>query len=76
MSFDKLEEKVQRAIDTITLLQMEIEVLKEQNNKLTEKGQQDAVYHETLIRENEELKAEKTSRQERLRSLLDRMDEV
>ena len=32
--FEKLEAKVQQAIDTITLLQMEIEELKEQNNNL------------------------------------------
>ena len=30
--FEKLEAKVQQAIDTITLLQMEIEELKEKNN--------------------------------------------
>ena len=32
--FEKLEAKVQQAIDTITLLQMEIEELKEKNNSL------------------------------------------
>ena len=32
--FEKLEAKVQQAIDTITLLQMEIEELKEKNNFL------------------------------------------
>jgi len=32
--FEKLESKVQQAIDTITLLQMEIEELKEKNNTL------------------------------------------
>ena len=54
--FEKLEAKVQQAIDTITLLQMEIEELKEQNTQL--------------------LKEEQTAWQERLRSLLGRMDEV
>ena len=34
--FEKLEAKVQQAIDTITLLQMEIEELKEQNNTLSQ----------------------------------------
>ena len=33
--FEKLEVKVQQAIDTITLLQMEIEELKEKNNTLS-----------------------------------------
>ena len=36
--FEKLEAKVQQAIDTITLLQMEIEELKEKNNTRVLKG--------------------------------------
>lgn len=38
--FEKLESKVQQAIDTITLLQMEIEELKEKNNSLRKKCRQ------------------------------------
>ncbi|ENB2507019.1 cell division protein ZapB [Shigella sonnei] len=34
--FEKLEAKVQQAIDTITLLQMEIEELERENNHLKE----------------------------------------
>ena len=34
--FEKLESKVQQAIDTITLLQMEIEELKEKNSSLAQ----------------------------------------
>ena len=37
--FEKLEAKVQQAIDTITLLQMEIEELKEKNNSLSQEVQ-------------------------------------
>ena len=37
--FEKLEAKVQQAIDTITLLQMEIEELKEKNNTLVQEVQ-------------------------------------
>ena len=37
--FEKLESKVQQAIDTITLLQMEIEELKEKNNSLAQEVQ-------------------------------------
>lgn len=37
--FEKLESKVQQAIDTITLLQMEIEELKEKNNSLSQEVQ-------------------------------------
>ena len=37
--FEKLESKVQQAIDTITLLQMEIEELKDKNNSLSQEVQ-------------------------------------
>ncbi len=74
--FEKLEAKVQQAIDTIKLLQMEIEELKEQNTQLNQEVQQAAGSRESLVRENEQLKEEQTAWQERLRSLLGRMDEV
>ncbi len=41
--FEKLESKVQQAIDTITLLQMEIEELKEKNNTLVQEVQSDGI---------------------------------
>ncbi|HAI07344.1 MAG TPA: septal ring assembly protein ZapB, partial [Pantoea sp.] len=56
--FEKLEAKVQQAIDTITLLQMEIEELKEQNNALRNDAQQVAGNHDALMRENQHLKEE------------------
>ncbi|GIC77457.1 cell division protein ZapB [Moritella sp. F3] len=59
---DKLESKVQTAVDTISLLQMELEELKEENNQLLEN--------------NAELKGQQDVWQDRLRSLLGRMDEV
>lgn len=74
--FEKLETKVQQAIDTITLLQMEIEELKEQNTALKHETQQAAGNHDTLIRENQQLKEEQSQWQERLRTLLGKMDEV
>jgi len=74
--FEKLEAKVQQAIDTITLLQMEIEELKEKNNSLTQEIQQAATNRETLINENEQLKQEQGVWQERLRALLSKMEEV
>lgn len=49
--FEKLEAKVQQAIDTITLLQMEIEELKEKNNQLNQEVQQAASNREGLLRE-------------------------
>jgi len=59
---DKLQSKVQTAVDTISLLQMELEELKEENNQLLEN--------------NAELKGQQDVWQDRLRSLLGRMDEV
>ena len=59
---DKLESKVQTAVDTITLLQMELEELKEENSQLASN--------------NAELTSQQDAWQERLRSLLGRMDEV
>ncbi|ACR70920.1 cell division protein ZapB [Edwardsiella ictaluri] len=74
--FEKLEAKVQQAIDTITLLQMEIEELKEKNNQLNQEVQQAASNREGLLRENEQLKHEQEAWQERLRALLGKMNEV
>ncbi|QGX92847.1 cell division protein ZapB [Tatumella sp. TA1] len=74
--FEKLEAKVQQAIDTITLLQMEIEELKEQNNTLKQDAQQAVGNHEALSCENQQLKEEQTQWQERLRTLLGKMDDV
>lgn len=74
--FEKLEAKVQQAIDTITLLQMEIDELKETNNNLNREVQNAAGARESLVRENEQLKQEQTGWQERLRALLGKMDDV
>ena len=53
--FEKLEAKVQQAIDTITLLQMEIEELKEKNNTLAQDVQAAQHSREELERENNQL---------------------
>lgn len=74
--FEKLEAKVQQAIDTITLLQMEIEELKEKNIALTQEVQAASGNHESLLRENQQLKEEQLVWQDRLRTLLGKMEEV
>ena len=74
--FEKLESKVQQAIDTITLLQMEIEELKEKNNTLSQEVQAASGNHESLVRENQQLKEEQHVWQDRLRALLGKMEEV
>ncbi|ORM62530.1 septal ring assembly protein ZapB [Pantoea rodasii] len=74
--FEKLEAKVQQAIDTITLLQMEIEELKDQNNTLRNEASQASGNQDALVRENQHLKEEQHVWQDRLRALLGKMEEV
>ena len=74
--FEKLEAKVQQAIDTITLLQMEIEELKEKNNSLGQEVQTAQHGREELERENNQLREQQNGWQERLQALLGRMEEV
>lgn len=74
--FEKLEAKVQQAIDTITLLQMEIEELKEKNNSLSQEVQTAQQQREELERENNNLKEQQNGWQDRLHALLSRMEEV
>ena len=74
--FEKLEAKVQQAIDTITLLQMEIEELKEKNNSWSQEVQNAQHQREELERENNHLKEQQNGWQERLQALLGRMEEV
>lgn len=74
--FEKLEAKVQQAIDTITLLQMEIEELKEKNNSQSQEVQNAQHQREELERENNHLKEQQNGWQERLQALLGRMEEV
>lgn len=74
--FEKLESKVQQAIDTITLLQMEIEELKEKNNSPSQEVQNAQHSREELERENNQLREQQNGWQERLQALLGRMEEV
>jgi len=55
---------------------MEIEELKEQNNALKNEAQQAAGNHDSLVRENQQLKEEQHLWQDRLRALLGKMEEV
>lgn len=74
--FEKLEAKVQQAVDTITLLQMEIEELKEKNNSLAQDVQNAQGNREALEQENHQLREQQHVWQERLQALLGKMDEV
>lgn len=74
--FEKLEAKVQQAVDTITLLQMEIEELKEKNSAVSQELQQAEGQKEELIRENGSLREQLQGWQDRLNALLGKMEEV
>ncbi|HDR1563806.1 TPA: cell division protein ZapB, partial [Pasteurella multocida] len=63
------EEKIKQAVETIQLLQLEIDELKEKNN-------QSQQANDALRSENEQLKSEHQNWQERLRSLLGKIDNV
>ncbi|WP_457913928.1 cell division protein ZapB [Candidatus Gillettellia adelgis] len=74
--FEKLEAKVQQAIDMITLLHMEIEELKEKNFALTQEVHIASANHESLLRDNKKLQEEQLIWQDRLRALLGKIEKV
>ncbi|MDE3994696.1 cell division protein ZapB [Glaesserella parasuis] len=66
---DQLEEKIKQAVETIQLLQLEVEELKGKNEEANRSS-------ETLRQEHEQLKTEHQNFQDRLRSLLGQIDNV
>lgn len=66
---DQLEGKIKQAVETIQLLQLEIEDLKEKNAQAQQ-------CNDSLRNENEQLKSEHKNIQERLRSLLGITDNI
>ncbi|MGX2948914.1 cell division protein ZapB [Frederiksenia canicola] len=66
---DQLENKIKQAVETIQLLQLEVEELKGKNDEANRAN-------ETLRQEHEQLKAEHQGFQDRLRSLLGQIDNV
>ncbi len=66
---DQLENKIKQAVETIQLLQLEVEELKGKNEVA-------AQTNEALRQEYEQLKSEHQNFQERLRSLLGQIDNV
>ena len=66
---DELEAKIKQAVETIQLLQLEIEELKEKNETAKKEN-------EALQQEHEQLKAEQQNFQDRLRSLLGQIENV
>ncbi|KDM90628.1 MULTISPECIES: cell division protein ZapB [Photobacterium] len=73
---EQLEAKVQMAVDTISLLQMEVEELKEKNENLANLAQELRADRESLVQDNEKLRHDHQAWQERVRALLGKMDTV
>ncbi|QMV13048.1 cell division protein ZapB [Vibrio spartinae] len=79
MSFEvleKLEAKIQTAVDTITLLQMEVEELKEEKQKLIEEATQLKTSRDELEQHVQDIQQEQTAWQERIRNLLGKMEDM
>ncbi|ROV59368.1 cell division protein ZapB [Vibrio ponticus] len=79
MSFEvleKLEAKIQTAVDTIALLQMEVEELKEEKEKLSAEATELRTSREELEQKSQQMQQEHAAWQDRIRSLLGKMDEV
>ena len=64
---EKLEAKVQMAVDSISLLQMEIDELKEKNDSLAMEAQELRSGRENLVQDNEALRGEHNVWQDRVR---------
>ncbi|MFH0257754.1 cell division protein ZapB [Vibrio rumoiensis] len=79
MSFEVLEQleaKIQTAVDTIALLQMEVEELKEKNEQLTSEASQLREGRVELEEQTQAMRQEQQAWQERIRNLLGKMDDV
>ena len=73
---DQLEEKIKQAVETIQLLQLEIEEKNETIQQLEQQKSDTQQANDALRHENEQLKNEHANWQERLRSLLGKIDNV
>ena len=73
---EQLESKVQMAIDSISLMQLEIEELKEKNNSMQTELYQAQEMQNVLQNENNSLRADHEAWQQRIRSLLGKIEEV
>lgn len=79
MSFEVLEQleaKIQTAVDTIALLQMEVEELKERNEQLIVEAGELKEGRVELEQQTQTLRQEQQAWQERIRNLLGKMDDV
>jgi len=73
---EQLESKIQTAVDTITLLQMEVEELKQSNQQLSEQAELAKEEKEALVQQNQQMQEEQAAWQQRIRTLLGKMEDV
>lgn len=79
MSFEvleKLEAKIQTAVDTIALLQMEVDELKEEKIKLEAEANELRAQRQELEQRAQQTQQEHAQWQERIRALLGKMEDV
>ncbi|MDN3698377.1 MULTISPECIES: cell division protein ZapB [Vibrio] len=79
MSFEVLEQleaKIQTAVDTIALLQMEVEELKEEKQQLATEATELKANREELEQKAQQMEQEHSAWQDRIRNLLGKMDDV
>lgn len=73
---EQLEAKVQTAVDTITLLQMELEEVKDKNQQLVSEAEALKAERVELEEKSRQMEAEHNAWQERIRGLLGKMEGV
>lgn len=73
---EQLESKIQTAVDTITLLQMELEEVKQKNQSLEQKATSLHENCSNLEQQNQQMREEHEAWQERIRVLLGKMEDV
>ncbi len=73
---EQLETKIQTAVDTITLLQMEVDELKQANQQLTDETELAKAGNVELEKQNQQMLEEQNAWQQRIRTLLGKMEDV
>ncbi len=73
---EQLEAKIQTAVDTIVLLQMELDEVKQQNQSLEHRARGLAEGRAELEQENQKMREEHEAFQQRIRMLLGKMEDV
>ncbi len=73
---EQLEAKIQTAVDTIVLLQMELDEVKQKNQSLEQRANGLTEERAELEQQNQKMREEHEAFQQRIRVLLGKMDDV